>query len=79
MKTSMDRIAPGLRAKVPAIACVTLVAVAVALSAGCASSKGKGKIAKEIQNLPNGLVADTKDANHSDKTLQDEANSGIGE
>jgi outer membrane murein-binding lipoprotein Lpp len=46
------------------------VALTAALSAGCASSKGKGKIAKEIRNLPNGLVADTANARHSDQTLR---------
>jgi hypothetical protein len=79
MKTSTDWNAHGLRAKLPALACIALMAVSAALGAGCASSKGKGKIAKEIQNLPNGLVADTRDANHSDQTLQNEADSGLGE
>jgi hypothetical protein len=76
MKTSTDRF---MRDRWVRVAATALVAVAVALSAGCSSSRGKGKIAKEIQNLPNGLVADTKDADHTDQTLQNDTNPTAGE
>ena len=51
----------------PTVAMALIVALTAALGAGCASSKGKGKIAKEIRDLPNGLVADTANA---DQTLE---------
>jgi hypothetical protein len=54
----------------PTVAMAVVIALTAALGAGCASSKGKGKIAKEIRNLPNGLVADTANARHTDQTLQ---------
>ena len=76
MKTPVHRInqTPWM-----AMAAVTVVALAVTLSAGCASSKGKGEVAKEIRNLPNGLVADTEKSNHTDQTLEDGDNAGSGE
>jgi len=58
---------------------VTLVALAAALSSGCSSSHGKGKIATEIRNLPNGLVADTAHASHTDSTLQNVDNTAEGQ
>jgi len=70
MKVSKDGMGRRASARIPVLATVTLLAVATALSAGCASSKGKGKIAKEIRNLPNGLIADTTNARHTDKTLE---------
>ena len=56
-----------------------VVAVSAVLSAGCSSSTPKGEVAKEIRNLPNGLVADTEKANHTDQSLEGGGNSGLGE
>ena len=54
----------------PTVAMAVIIALTAALGAGCASSKGKGKIAKEIRDLPNGLVADSANARHTDQTLE---------
>jgi hypothetical protein len=61
------------------MAAVLVIALSAGLASGCASSKGKGKVAKEIQNLPAGLVADTEKANHTDQTLEGGDNAGAGE
>lgn len=76
MKTAQHGINRGAW---PTLAAVMVIALSATLSAGCASSKGKGSIAKEIQNLPGGLVADTEKANHTDQTLEGANNTGVGE
>ena len=65
MSNSMDRNRRTLQ-----MAAIAAVVALTALTGGCGGSRGSGKIATEIKNLPNGLMADTANARHTDQTLE---------